>query len=663
MDRWAKDSIDVDIANRKIALDKKMVQKNMIQISPKIYTNIDIDNSSNIESPHSNRSTTLDIDIGMHFPLFGSMESLEKALTLSKYDVKSSKILRELRLRNSQKMIRVSYINYLVDKEKLKLTDALLVNMRLNQNILHERMIDGMIFASDKIDLDAIYSLLTRDKAVLETLIEGHIQNLRFYTGHKVGKFTAYLPNIDTDNITERYILKRAYEYPKIHIYESSYKAYRSLLAIEPSRIESSYLDIGVGGKSNLDNSHSTSIYAKLHISSPMDMDSYAENKRVELMSNISFIQSNLKREKLIYKKLAKHNLSWLNSRKKNLLFSNLNLEATQRAYKEILYRTEIYVDNAFSKILKAKYELYKRSIIYLNGYKDLYMAKIELLGLVKSRIRKTSNHYKIDDIDNIANLLSRKIIVRNHKSVGFYSWHGFETYKLIGDMFFLNLPKIGHIFLSITGEEIGSIRDIPKEKVRFQNFIQALKSRDISVSLLLADPSWIERENQNKLIQIINTMQDFKFDSIELDIEKSGLPDEKKILWRSGILRLVTEIRRHTQIPIGVTINYKNSTDEMLQELHNAGVALVSIMYYTINQKKIVDYMSQRLKSNKNIRLNLAQSIESYEVVNHDESYKLYGKKRAMDIWTSIHNSLEQYRNFGSIMIQSLSDYRKTKQ
>ena len=661
MDRWAKDSIDVDIANRKVLLDKKIVEKNRIQRLSKIYTNINIDNSSNIESIQK-RNSTLDIDIGMQFPLFGSKESLEKVLILSKYDVKTSKIYRESRLRNSQKMIRISYVNYLINQEKLKLTDALLINMKLNQNILHKRMLDGMIFTSDEINLDAIYSLLTRDKAVIETLIEDNIQNLRFYTGHKIKKFTAYLPNIDIENITEKYILKRIYSYPKIHIYENNYKAYMNLLATNPSRIESSYLDIGLGGKSNLNNLYSTSVYAKLHMSLPVAMNEYAENKKVKLMSNIRFIQSKLKREKLIYKNLTKHNFGWLKSRKKNLLFSDIHLEAAQKSYKEILYRTEIYTDNAFPKVIKAKYELYKSSIIYLNGYKDLYMAKIELLGLVKSKIKKTGNHYKINNIANIANLLSKKIIVRNHKFLGFYSWYGIKTYKLIGDMFFLNLPKFGHIFLSLNGEEIKSIIDIPKEKERFENFIQAFKVRDISISLLLADPSWIEKENQNKLIKIINSLQNYKFESIELDIEKSGLSNEKKILWEDGIVRLTTELRKHTQTPIGVTTNYKNCTDKLLQELKNAGVDSVTIMYYTINQKKIIDYMSKKLVSNKNIKLNLAQSIESYNVVNNDESYRLYGKKKAINIWMDIYNNLEKYQNFGSIMIQSLSDYRKSK-
>jgi len=193
MDRWAKDSIDVDIANKKVALDKKIAEKNRIQSLAKIYTNISIDNSSQIETtqeyliqnhtappksyiqsvtPTQKRNSTLDVDIGIQFPLFGSEESLEKTLILSKYDIKSSKIQRESRLRNSQKMIRLSYVSYMINQEKLKLTNALLTNMKLNQSILHKRMIDGMIFGSDEVDLDAIYSLLTRDKAVLEMLID-----------------------------------------------------------------------------------------------------------------------------------------------------------------------------------------------------------------------------------------------------------------------------------------------------------------------------------------------------------------------------------------------------------------------------------------------------------------------------------------------------------
>jgi len=445
-------------------------------------------------------------------------------------------------------------------------------------------------------------------------------------------------------------------------MYENSYKAYVRLLDKDPSRIESSYLNIGVGGKSNLDDLFSTKIYANLHMSSPIALDEYAENKRVEIMSNISFLQSKLRREKLIYKNLAKHNLGWLKSREKNIHFSDMNLEATQTAYRETLYRTEIYADNAFSKILKAKYELYKRSIMYLNGHKDLYMARIELLGLVKSKMKKTTNHYRIDGMDNIASLLSKKIIEKKHSSVGFYSWYGFETYKLIGDIFFLNLPGFGHIFLSLNSEEIKSIGDTAKEKARFENFIQAFKDRGISVSLLLADPSWIEKENQHKLIKIIDSLLKYEFDSIELDIEKSGLPEKKKILWEGGIVALVAEIKRHTKVPIGATINYKNSTDKLLQELQDAGVSQVTIMYYTINQKKAINYMSNKLMSNKNLRLNLAQSIEPYDIVNRDESYLRYGKKRAMGRWMDIHSTLCQYQNFGSIMIQSLSDYRKSK-
>ncbi|MEN4054052.1 MULTISPECIES: hypothetical protein [Sulfurimonas] len=242
------------------------------------------------------------------------------------------------------------------------------------------------------------------------------------------------------------------------------------------------------------------------------------------------------------------------------------------------------------------------------------------------------------------------------------YSWEGFCNYKKAQTSFFSKLTPTKRIFLSFSAQEILQLKNNAYERALLKDFFHDAKQNDIQIELLLGDESYIYPQNHEKLLALIDFFQNFPFKGVQLDIEPSALPKEQHPLWRDEIINLVHKVKQHTPLALGLSINHKIASHSLLQELHTAGLNEAVIMYYSINQKKVVQKLKNLLENNQKLHFSLALSIEPLSVLYQDETYALYGKKKSLQKWYTIANELSSYNNFVAVVIQSLKAFNKAK-
>jgi hypothetical protein len=243
------------------------------------------------------------------------------------------------------------------------------------------------------------------------------------------------------------------------------------------------------------------------------------------------------------------------------------------------------------------------------------------------------------------------------------YSWRGFAEYKKAPTSFFTKLPPTKRIFLSFSAKEINELKRSAYQRALLKEFFHAAKQKDIQIDLLLGDATYIYTKNHKKLFTLVAFFKPFDFHGVHLDIEPSALPKEEYPLWRKEIVKLVKKLKQQTTLPLILSINHKIATHSLLQELKKAGMDEAVIMYYSINQKRVINKIEDILKSNKNLNISLALSIEPLGTLCADETYAHYGKAKSLQKWHTITNRLSSNRNFVALVIQSVKDFNEAKE
>jgi hypothetical protein len=244
------------------------------------------------------------------------------------------------------------------------------------------------------------------------------------------------------------------------------------------------------------------------------------------------------------------------------------------------------------------------------------------------------------------------------------YSWNGFSDYKKENLIFFTKLPPTKRIFLSFSAKEILLLKKSLDEERALKEFFYDAKQNNVRIDLLLGDATFIYPKNHEKLLTLIDFFKKYAFKGIHLDIEPSALPKEEYSLWRKQIIQLSKKVKQHNStLHLGLSLNHKIATHSLLQELQKAGIDEAVIMYYTINQKKVINKVQNILKNNQKLDIALALSIEPLKVLSADETYAIYGKEKSLQKWQSILNKLSSNHNFSALVIQSLKDFNKAKE
>jgi outer membrane protein TolC len=688
MQNWVEASPDIKIAQQEYHIAKAKVDLSQSALSPTLFGTITYTNYSNpVESssydvtnanqngsvslyretltPIQQRYNNVSMNVGINIPLFGSRQALKRDLDLSKSALNQSNIDIELKKWQSIKALRYAYAEYYVRAIQIQLANEYLNNKEQIQKILQSRQQARLLLKSDKIELDTQFYVVERNKSVYEKQLNDALNILEMLTGRNLSNFKASSPKFNTDCVSNQILLNAINENPQIKLYEEKYQGYSKVFSEGNSIFSYGQLSLSTGIQNNFQNSIGWNVGCAVTVNMPLLEkkwhDANVEKTYYERLKS----EKELEYQKQLYRNAVDSYSFWLKSRQENVKFAQKRLEAAMEAYKIAQLRDVVNPGDTIYNIIKSKYNLYQVSNDYLESLLDLKKAQADILGLDNNLHCSDQLDQNTSIIDNIMRVFKNPLFVKesNDFSLGFYEWDGLQLYKTLGDKtFWQSLPQTNRIFLSFNAKQINDLVLNANESRLLSKFLSQASQRGIKVELLLGDPRWALEERES-LIKIITDLSKFGFSGIQLDIEKLQLQPKEQSLWDTGIVKTIKEVRAHTNLPIGLSLNYKEAEDsKFLDNLYKAGLSEVVIMFYTTNTDRIKQIITPIIKAHPELSFSVAQSIEPTTILPPDETYAKKGKEGALKSWIKLYQYFSKFTNFKGIIVQSLEDFLGAK-
>lgn len=181
-------------------------------------------------------------------------------------------------------------------------------------------------------------------------------------------------------------------------------------------------------------------------------------------------------------------------------------------------------------------------------------------------------------------------------------------------------LKRLGiqELLVGLTGQQVKNGR-ATEEALR--RLLAAAQARDLRVSLLLGDPSWIEPQGRPELLTLIKRYQALPFQGLHLDLEVEQLgwpvPAERLNQW----LLTLKEAKRVSPWPVSISSHPRwfesngsatTTTNAVCVPCGLGGVHSVSLMMYQRNPERVTQRSLAIARRWPQLRFRLAQSVES---------------------------------------------------
>ncbi len=215
----------------------------------------------------------------------------------------------------------------------------------------------------------------------------------------------------------------------------------------------------------------------------------------------------------------------------------------------------------------------------------------------------------------------------------------------------------IGRILISMDRRQIDAVSK-PEGARRLRELLECSSRSGVRVELLLGEPTWILPDFRQDMLAIIQSLKDFSFDGLHLDLEPDQLDMEKysREYLLSELIRTVQVAREVTPWPLGLSVHPRYFDRSALKvslgsALEAAGVAEVALMVYIADAEKVARRVSPILKENPALHFSVAMSVEPE--LSPAESFAGQGRAALRKAMDSLGRQLTQ-KNFGGFVIQS---------
>lgn len=632
------------------------------------YNVTDVNKNGNVSNyietltPIQKRYNNISMNVGISIPLFGSYQSLRRDLILSNSELNQSEADIELKKWQSIKALRYAYAQYFIRSIQILLANDYLKDKEQVERILQNRLKAGLIIKPDKTELDTQFYLVERNKTVYEKELVESLDLMEMLTGHNLSNFEAVYPDLNTNCVSRDVLLNSMYKNPQIKLYKEKYKGYSKIFSEGNSIFSSGQLNLSTGIQNNFQNSIGWNVSATLSVSMPLFEKKWRNADLDKVYYEKLKAENELQYQEVLYQNAVNSYYFWLKSRQENLDLQEKRLEAAIQAYEFAKLRDVVDPGDTIYNLIKSKYNLYLIANDYLEAHLALIKAQADILGLDNNlHCSSTTNNKDMSMLNEVVQILEDSLAAnKNSFNLSFYDWDGLKLYKTLGRKnFWQSLGPTKRVFLSFDSKQIDNLITNKSYAKLLRGFIREASERGVYVELLLGDPQWALDNYRDNLVKIIREFSQFGFSGIQLDIEKSQLPPEQQSLWDTGIIKTIQEIRKHSNLPIGLSMNYKEALNSrLLDELYKSGLNEVVIMLYTTNINRVKQVVTPIVMSHPELLFSIAQSIEPTTILKENETYASKGKPNALKSWATLNKYFSQFPNFKGIVVQSLEDY-----
>ncbi|MBV1913768.1 MAG: TolC family protein [Pseudomonadales bacterium] len=615
--------------------------------------------------------------VGLRYPFLAGNNNNERALQIAEGNAQIS----EIRLKQStgiiQYQIEEAYGQYWGAQNKVTLSNAYTQLADQIKNILKLRRNAGLLLESDRQEFLAGFEQVNYIHLQQSSRQTQALNKLRRLTGRKLPPFDAVKPAFYQSPVDTQDSDFLNQNHPELQVLNIELETQRKQLQASKSDRVYAHFVVRTDLIQEISGPTGYGVYAGVNFRMPLFYNRYksADDKYVEASIHKSEFEHQQRNGLLIEQ--ARLTESLYRDYATRIELNKTQLNALGKVVEERSRRVTSLDGDVLSALVAGIYRYYIQSIELIDVQMKLWntQAKLRQFPLWYFRLEQQQQidipnfsalsevifdaQYRLQKATNSSPTLTSP--KKQSAPYAVYLWRSHDIVNQSDPHFWQQLQdkKVGKILLSL---DAGQIIQATENPSIIESFLSLAKQKNISVELLLGDPSWALAEHRDGLLELISKLDKLPFDGLNLDIEPDSLtPNVTEQLVNSWLetIRLATE---RSPWPVSVTTHFRYLAPTQNSvcvpcELTTIGIHQASAMVFVTNPKRVIEIMIPILDAYPELRISVAQSFERH--LSKEESYASFSTKSSNAQLTEIQNNLEKHKNFSGIVIQSWFNFR----
>lgn len=623
--------------------------------------------------------------IGLRYPLLGSAERQNRAISDAATQVQIETIRHDWSKRLAALMMEENYAAYWSAQKMLTLTETFINLRNLGvEKVLQQRNQTGLLLMSDYFEFISAFERAERAQLEFIHNRDQALTRLMHLTTLTIPPFEAIKPGL-SDVAREA---SADVQQPDLMILQAQIDHLRKIRETEHWQgIDSDLSLVAFGGPAIPHPSPESSQFGYggavgFNFRMPLEIVSYRKHEQSRLGSQLVSFQTELSRREQELDLEFKSMLGRYHQLVQQIRFQHTRLDAARESVRERYLRLHALDGDVIEKYIQAINTYYRTALEYVEAESEQWKLHIRLRQFLSSVSNgadpvnpQAERSSILEPLQNARQYFEQHNSTSeqtpdsqqrapvqaeaNSAKYSVYVWNYGEVQARAN--FWKKTRKLGvsRILLSLNARQINAVAAKP---VHLKNFLQHARRNGISVELLLGDPYWILPEERPHLLGIIKKLKHIHFDGLHLDIEPEQLSDaqiDKKTL--KEFAETIRQTVAFSPWPVAVSVHHRYLAPEsslgicVLCQFEAMGVAEVTVMYYSINIANVVAALQPAMQRFPELRFSLAQSLEPE--LEPENSYAHKSQPAFRHAMQQLQNQL-QASNFNGLVIQSWKDW-----
>lgn len=597
--------------------------------------------------------------LGVRVPLFGSRELAQRDIDSADSDIELQRWQQELSRMEALKALRYAYVEAWLRPRQERLARAYLDGQAQAQSVLALRTSSHLLQASEQKTIAATWLHARQAAVAAASAAVDARQRLEILSGQPLGDARLAAPAIAAQCVTRAALENAVERHPDMRLHAARLEHRRRLLGAADAGLVEGGISLAHGRVREAGGGAGRSTAVALELSVPLFAGQWRRAQRSHAGAELARAQLLLDTRRQEYLASLPRLFGALEARGAQVRLASAHLDAAHEAHRIASQRLASLDGEPVAGLLHARYKVYAAASELLEAQLALAHARIDVLGYGVDCKPGAAIDPDSDDRDALA-LLSRPLPALSAGSArapGWYAWQALRRYAADPAGFWASLPSASRILLSLDRGEVDAVLSDAGRAARLEELLDGAAARAIRVELLLGDPDWALPGQHGNLVELVRSLERFRFAGVHLDLERMQLPPARRAAWAGGIVAAVAKLRAATGLPLALSLHPRDAgIPGLLDRLQAAGLDEVAFMAYNANPARVAAQVEPVLRRHPGLRFSVAQSIEAR--LSASESYAQLGIEARTEAFDSLAERLRAAPNFAGIIVQSLEDH-----
>ncbi|MDK2124753.1 TolC family protein [Parachitinimonas caeni] len=612
------------------------------------------------------------LQLGVRWSLLAAAREREQASNTARTALQQARLNEQEVLQTVLRQLRRAYAEVWHIGERVRLSHQFLQSETVAQGWLRLRMREHLLLESDRLSFQSMFDLARRELVRHEAAQADALGVLQRLTGQSLQPFVAQPLGLQHECVSLEQLRAEISQRPAVAQAQAE-------VALRQQRVQeakASGMDAGVSLVQSLSrdiggpSGRSTGVTVDFTL--PLGDGPVRQARRAAASAELQRAQLLLDTRLADLQRELTQTHATLTVRLRDMVSSRTQLDAAQEAWRIAELRTHSLYGDVLERELQTRYALYQAAMDYSRARQRQDEAVIDWLALAPADVKcpaatglpplpdtlfvALAKAVSLQPAPQTSSLAPQQTVATT-ASLGFFDWNGRAWLQRTAPWSALP-PGTGRLSLSFTAEQVKRMAE-PKNAWVVRQMLNNARQRGIRVEWLLGDPEWVQPAGRPALLALLRQLSGFQFDAVNLDLERSQLPDAAQADWAEQVIDTLHEVRQTVSWPVVLTTHHREFADKVwVQRLLDAGLSQGVAMIYVSDPERVVEIAQPLLQGP--LPLAIAQSVES--ALPGTESSATQGRRLALTQWQRLAGQLSNQSGFLGVTVQSWKHFQEAK-